>query len=61
MPKPVFSALSSRDNHSLAINAAGELYAWGANDHEQLGDGTTINRNSPVRIGTATNWVSVAV
>ena len=47
-------------NHSLAINAVGELYAWGANNHGQLGDGTNINKGSPVKIGSAVNWVGVA-
>ena len=49
--------------HSLAINAAGELYAWGWNDSGQVGDGTTTRRTSPVRISTSTNntnWVKIA-
>lgn len=37
-------------SHSLAILSDGSLWAWGANDSGQLGDGTTINRSTPVRI-----------
>ena len=43
--KPLFSSLSAGDRHSLAINEAGELYAWGLNYDRQLGDGTTSNKN----------------
>jgi len=46
--------------HTLAVNSAGELWAWGFNSNGQLGDGTTTDRLSPVRIGTATNWRAVA-
>ena len=49
--------------HSLAINKAGELYAWGGNTKGQVGHGTAgtlAKQESPVKIGTSTNWVKVA-
>ena len=51
-----------RDRDLAAINAAGELYAWGYNRYGQLGDGTngiSTNKNRPTRIGTASNWVKL--
>ena len=47
-------------NHSLALNTKGELYAWGNNLEGELGDGTRMTRNSPTRIGTASDWKSVS-
>ena len=38
--------------HSLASTGDGMLWAWGANNYGQLGDGTTTNRASPVAVGT---------
>ena len=35
---------------TFAITADGSLWAWGRNDYGQLGDGTTIDRHSPIRI-----------
>lgn len=37
--------------HTLALDSTGYLHAWGFNIYSQLGDGTTINRAIPVRIG----------
>lgn len=45
--------------HTVAVGRDGTLWAWGANDHHQLGDGTTNGTPLPRRIGTATNWKSV--
>jgi alpha-tubulin suppressor-like RCC1 family protein len=43
----------------LATKTNGTLWAWGRNDSGQLGDGTGTNRNSPVQIGSETDWVTV--
>jgi hypothetical protein len=34
-----------------ARGTAGEMWCWGSNDNGQVGDGTTTNRLTPVRIG----------
>ncbi|MES2776035.1 MAG: LamG-like jellyroll fold domain-containing protein [Bacteroidota bacterium] len=47
-------------NHTMAIRANGTLFAWGLNGDGQLGDGTIINKNNPVQIGTDTKWISLA-
>jgi alpha-tubulin suppressor-like RCC1 family protein len=36
--------------HSCAIKANGALWCWGANDKGQLGDGSTIGKNSPIEV-----------
>jgi len=45
--------------HLGAIDSNGTLFMWGLNDYGQLGDGTSINRSSPVQIGSD-SWTLVA-
>jgi len=45
---------------AYAIKTDGTLWAWGANSDGALGDGTITNRNSPVQIGSLTNWSVVS-
>jgi alpha-tubulin suppressor-like RCC1 family protein len=52
--------------HSLAVKTDGTLWSFGNNNNYnmgaggQLGDGTTINKSSPVKIGALTTWATVA-
>jgi alpha-tubulin suppressor-like RCC1 family protein len=43
-------------NTSHAIKADGTLWGWGSNGQGRIGDGTATGRNSPVQIGSLTNW-----
>jgi alpha-tubulin suppressor-like RCC1 family protein len=44
-------AVAAGDEHSLALKGDGTVWAWGANGSEgRLGDGTSINRPSPVQV-----------
>jgi len=53
-------AISSGELHTIALKADGSLWAWGWNYRGQLGDGTNTDRNTPVRIGTETNWAAIS-
>jgi alpha-tubulin suppressor-like RCC1 family protein len=46
--------------HMVARKTGGTLWAWGLNDNGQLGDGTVVNRSSPVQIGALTTWTKIA-
>jgi alpha-tubulin suppressor-like RCC1 family protein len=55
-----WSAISAGDFHTVALKSDGTLWAWGWNYYGQLGDGTTIRKNTPTQIGTDTNWRSIS-
>ncbi len=46
--------------HVYGLKQNGSLYAWGNNNYRQLGDGTAVNKNSPVQIGEDGEWRDVA-
>ncbi|GAB4401821.1 MAG: hypothetical protein OHK0048_19000 [Rhodoferax sp.] len=46
--------------HTVALKSDGTLWAWGRNLFGQLGDGTTLDKASPVQIGTDKTWTQIA-
>lgn len=53
--------VSGGATHVFGLKADGTLWAWGDNNmYGYLGDGTKEYRPSPIKIGTANNWVSVS-
>ena len=46
----LLTAISAGGQHSVALGSDGKLYAWGENEHGQLGDGTTTDRAEPVEV-----------
>ena len=46
---------------SLAVGSDGNAYAWGLNSSGQLGDGTTTQRTTPVKVGKPTGLTYVQV
>jgi hypothetical protein len=52
---------SAGSAHSLAVRTNGTAWAWGVNLNGRLGDGTTVNKSSPVSVvGGFTDWCQVS-
>lgn len=67
MPRPVripgltgVVAISAGSMHSLALLEDGTVRAWGNNRFGQVGDGTTINRDTPTPVAGVRNAVAIA-
>jgi alpha-tubulin suppressor-like RCC1 family protein len=54
-----FAQLRHNGGNTFALTSAGKLYAWGANSGT-LGDGTTIDRPTPVAIAPSQSFSAVA-
>jgi alpha-tubulin suppressor-like RCC1 family protein len=53
--------ISAGADHSTALKTTGEIWSWGRGLCGQLGDGSTVNKCSPVReISSSTNWCQVS-
>lgn len=46
-------SIDASDRSNLVIRNDGKMFAWGMNGNSRLGDGTTIQRNSPVEVTVA--------
>ena len=45
-----FASVSTAGLHTCAVTTAGVVYCWGFNGDGQLGDGSTTDRLTPVRV-----------
>jgi hypothetical protein len=43
-------SIAAGDEHSLAVDDQGRAWAWGSNARGALGDGSAVDRHSPVRV-----------
>lgn len=52
-------AVSSSYDHTLALTAGGAVWAWGANESGELGNGTTNFTSVPVQVSGLTDVVAI--
>lgn len=50
---PPMVAIGAGDSHVVAIAQDGSVWSWGLNASGQIGDGTTVERKTPVKIADA--------
>jgi alpha-tubulin suppressor-like RCC1 family protein len=53
-------AIGAGQYHSLAARSNGTVWAWGRNSGGQLGDGTTVDRATPVQVAGLTDAAKLA-
>ena len=51
--------IASQSGHTVALKADGTVWAWGYNGYGQLGDGTIIERYTPVQVIGLSNVISI--
>ncbi|MCL2787319.1 MAG: Ig-like domain-containing protein, partial [Micrococcales bacterium] len=56
---PVFTAITAGVYSGYALDKSGGIWAWGYNSVGQLGDGTTMQANNPVRVEAASGALPV--
>ena len=54
-----WSQISTGRSYAMGITSDGGLYAWGFGQSGGLGDGTTVNKSSPVKIGNS-SWSQIS-
>ena len=51
--------LAAGYSHTLALESNGTVWAWGRNQHGQLGDGTTADSDTPVQVVGLDNVIAI--
>jgi alpha-tubulin suppressor-like RCC1 family protein len=54
-----WNQVAAGSTHACGIQTDGTLWCFGSNLRGALGDGTFVDRASPVQVGTDTHWTSV--
>ena len=57
---PDVRSIAAHGRHACALDDADTVWCWGANDKGQLGDGTTIDRPTPVAVPGLTDIIAVS-
>lgn len=52
-----FTQISSGNDHTVALDASGQAYAWGFNLNGELGNGTKTSANTPVKVTMPTGVI----
>jgi len=52
--------VAAGDGSDYALRSDGAVWAWGDNEHGQLGDGTTVNRLAPTQVTGLTGIAKIA-
>ncbi len=61
LPPATVTAVASGSAHSLALTAAGAIYAWGSNTSGQLGTGTAAAASTPVAVAAPAGVTFTAI
>ena len=60
-PEGVFvSAIAAGNEHSMALKSDGTVWTWGWNYHGQLGDGTNMDKYTPVKVIGLTGGTAIS-
>jgi len=54
-----FKTAAAGYNHTVGIKVDGTLWGFGNNTNGQLGNGTTVDKNVPSKVGTSNDWKTV--
>ncbi|MBI4493165.1 MAG: hypothetical protein HY690_10285 [Chloroflexi bacterium] len=54
------ATVTGGSQHSLALRSDGTVWAWGDSYYGQIGDGTFVDRHTPVQVSSLTGVVAIA-
>lgn len=57
-----WNVVSTHNNSNLGLkSSANSIWVWGANGYSQLGEGTTVQRNSPMYLDISDSWNAISM